>query len=473
MDLLVNYGIKAAQKKPNPYIEATGGTVLEYDLDGKRYRSHTFTTVGTSTFTIEKLGATSELNVLDYLVIAGGGGGASAYGGAGAGGYRTTLGTSGANSSPEAKITPSLTSYSIVVGDGGSPGTYQVAAGTQGQNSSAFGITSIGGGFGNGSNSGGGGSGGSGGSGGWSTGSGGAGTAGQGFAGNRGLGSHPYYAGSGGGGAAQQGQQPIVSSGSRRGGFGGAGLGNILRIGYPEFRAGGGGGQVYTTATSSFTNSFGGIGGGGRGGWFAPGAPNAADRTKAGLAGVPNSGAGGGAAAVSPDWGTEAPAGKGGSGIVVVRYEIEKTNQDPVDNVRTFLYNEGVEALGGVTIQNPYPVMPTILDTTKGATSINTVYNNFDRGVLIRSTNTIDLTNYTKLKVRYSITGGHPSARSITIEYRNVLTGQPETRIHAIEGGTNRTNAVIEVDISSVTGSYYIGTGVFYITGNIHQIWVE
>jgi len=74
---------------------------------------------------------------IDYLIVAGGGGGGRGDiggGGAGAGGYLTTIGSS--------RFTPTLgTQYTITIGAGGG---YNV----NGTNSSAFGLTSYGGGKG-------------------------------------------------------------------------------------------------------------------------------------------------------------------------------------------------------------------------------------------------------------------------------------------------------------------------------------
>jgi len=85
------------------YTDATGGTTLEYDSGGKRYRSHTFTSDGD--FVVTTVGdSEGDRDKVDYLIIGGGGGsGASVAGGGGAGGYRTTLGTSGGNSTAESK----------------------------------------------------------------------------------------------------------------------------------------------------------------------------------------------------------------------------------------------------------------------------------------------------------------------------------------------------------------------------------
>jgi len=185
------------------YTAATGGATEEYDSGGKRYKSHTFTSNGT--FEVTTVGdATDNRNQVDYLIIGGGGGG-SAYnngtnwgggGGGGAGGYQTTLGTSGGNSSAKSKVTVTAQSYTVTIGAGGGPAT-------NGSDSSAIGITSLGGGASQNQNVGlNGGSGGGGGGGASNiTYIGGDGAAGQGFDGGDGGADTASGGGGGGGGA--------------------------------------------------------------------------------------------------------------------------------------------------------------------------------------------------------------------------------------------------------------------------------
>jgi hypothetical protein len=301
------------------YILATGGTTFEYNLDGKKYRSHTFTSVGNSTFTVTELGSTPEVNVLDYLIIGGGGGGGSFYyaGGGGAGGYLSTVNPT-PNNSPKAKIIPTLSSYTITVGNGG-------PTNQNGQNSSAFGQTASGGGRGGGNNSGcSGTTGASGGSGGGASTpcggvgniSAGSGTSGQGFGGGNGT-TH----GGGGGGAGQAGRSGVNDATK---GIGGNGLNNNLRTGVNETRAGGGGGGIDANfpPSGSPTRVQGGLGGGGysAGSTSTSGSWNRTPHTAA-AAGAQNTGSGGGGALHN---GVSAfiNGGAGGSGIVIVRYEI-------------------------------------------------------------------------------------------------------------------------------------------------------
>jgi autotransporter-associated beta strand protein len=241
---------------------------------------------------------------VEYLIVGGGGGGgmgnqAGSGGGGGGGGFVTNEGAS-----PQQV---SATNYSIVVGAGGAGAPSNTALASNGGNSSAFGLTALGGGRAGGGANGIGGNGGSGGAASADTGvniSGGTGlqpsSASGGFGTNGG--SSSYYASGGGGGAATQGQDGAVG----QGGNGGDGKESTI-TGASAYYAGGGGGH-----STSGARGEGGIGGGGNGmlGWFAPG----------GSAGQANTGGGGGGAC--PDSSQYLPAGyRGGSGIVVVRYK--------------------------------------------------------------------------------------------------------------------------------------------------------
>jgi hypothetical protein len=279
------------------FTAATGGTTEEYNLDGKRYKSHTFTSNGTFTVTTAGNG---DRNKVDYLIIAGGGGGRLGVlnvqngGGGGAGGYRTTFGTQGGNGTLDTKPTVTATSYSVTIGAGGS-----ASSGSDTTVAFSSSIVSTGGGFG-GSGSVNGANGGSGGGGGTNT-TGGTGTTNQGTNGGNGA-TVANFSGGGGGGAGQAG----TTATNTIPGHGGNGLANILRTGSSETRAGGGGGG---NSESFVTN--GGTGGGGNG------ARSGTNST----AGTANTGSGGGGG-----YSQNSQSGAaGGSGIVVIRYEIAPT----------------------------------------------------------------------------------------------------------------------------------------------------
>jgi len=261
---------------------ATGGDTVQ-DIGG--YRIHTFTTVGTSTFTPASAG-----NV-EVLVVAGGGGSGGGQGGAGGGGgliYNSSFPVSGA--------------VTVTVGGGGAGGSTIGTAGSNGGNSIFSSLSAIGGGGGggdagslNGQNGGSGG-----GSGAESTiGTGGAGTSGQGNNGGTASITGGGYGGGGGGGAGATGGNGTGSTG----GQGGNGLPYSIS-GSSVYYAGGGGGGIYN---GNGTPGTGGLGGGGNG----AGSGN-------GQNGTNGTGGGGGAGGTKAD----GILSNGGSGIVIVRYPL-------------------------------------------------------------------------------------------------------------------------------------------------------
>lgn len=293
------YGIKAEAPAP----KATGGAIYT----DAEYYYHVFGATGAFV-------PTQSLTA-DVLVVAGGGGGGHDDGGAGgAGGLAIHSGRS-----------LSATSYTVTVGAGGT-GSVAGSGGGQGANSVFDTITATGGGGGGTGNAAGGRNGGTGGSGGGGSyraessstldgvpGNGTTGTSGgatlYGNAG--GYGYHlPSYGGGGGGGAGTAG----VNATSTTGGSGGDGLSNSLitalaiATGIGEivngsgYLGGGGGGSV-ASATGNIA---------GRGGYGGGGAGKLTGSN--GDSGKPNSGGGGGADAGA------ATVGKGGSGVVIVRY---------------------------------------------------------------------------------------------------------------------------------------------------------
>jgi hypothetical protein len=245
--------------------------------------------------------------IVNYLVIAGGGGaggnlgtGTYASAGGGAGGYRSSVPgfSSGANSPAESGTTVFVsTNYTVTVGAGG-------AIQTRGSNSVFGSVSSRGGGAGAPGNGGADLPGGSGGGAGDPVGTGGipAGTGepGQGTSGGAAPGGQGTSGGGGGAGAAGSGNQ------------GGNGLASPIS-GTPVTRGGGGSGGTGATTP-------GGTGGGGASG--APGGPG----TPA-TAGTPNTGGGGG--------GAQGPGGStqsgniGGSGTVILRYANNRTISNP------------------------------------------------------------------------------------------------------------------------------------------------
>jgi hypothetical protein len=256
-------------------VQATGGTETVINPSaGEFYRVHTFLTSGDLTVT--------QGGDVEYLVVAGGGaGGNYTGGGGGAGGF-----LSGAES-----IASNV--YSIVVGAGAPRATTERKRGENGQNTTAIGLTAIGGGAGGSLDDTDGLSGGSGGAG-RGSGLGGAGTSGQGFAGGNGS----LGLSGGGGGASEPGYSGDATSN------GGDGVQSNIN-GIAVYYAGGGGG--YRDGT---VDGFGGLGGGGN-------SNNLSDAsTRDAMANTGGGGGGGGGSS------GRRVGGAGGSGIVIIRYPI-------------------------------------------------------------------------------------------------------------------------------------------------------
>ncbi len=280
------------------FIEATGGDILEYELNGDFYRSHTFNSTGT--FSVTQIGK-GDNNEIDVVVVAGGGsGGSRCGGGGGAGGYKID------------KIISSIGQFNIIIGSGGSSVSGSGIIGNNGNDSTAFDIVTIGGG--------GGGSRGTPNISGQDGGSGGGamrnnpvreGGAGiqpnsiSGGFGNKGGDSILNAGSAGGGGAGSPGVDNTASGGGDdvTSTNGGSGISNSLKDGNLIFYAGGGGG-------GNEESGSGGIGGGGDG---------ANDNMIEAINGLINTGSGGGG-------GNELNriSGAGGSGIVIVGYKIKE-----------------------------------------------------------------------------------------------------------------------------------------------------
>ena len=319
-------------------ISATGGTTSE----AGGYRYHAFTTVGTSQFVVTGDG------FVEVLVVAGGGGGGGSYGGGGGGGagglvYHSAKAVTSGN-------------YTVVVGAGGVGGVLHTGNhtgsstqhGRPGGNSQFGDIVAIGGGGGNMSfyypadrNLINGGSGGGGGD--YYTGVinhnqiGGDALQGN-SGGGLGYGNPGGSRGPGGPSTNEDGFHEQPHEGAGGGGAGGRPTGgsrNIPSHGgvgrqYTQFAswgspggwfAGGGGGGIHNDNLSARTNptgTGGAFGGGGRG---ANESYSNQGNSVAGTAGVPNTGGGGGGGARNYH-GNPNDASGGGSGIVLVRYQI-------------------------------------------------------------------------------------------------------------------------------------------------------
>jgi len=292
---------------PEIIFTNTGGTITDITDGGVNYRVHTFTSSGT--FDIPS-GAIS----VDCLVVAGGGaGGSPNFGNYGGGG-----GAGGLIFKPNHQL--SQGSYAVTVGLGGDG-----ESNDEGDNSEVFGFTAIGGGRG-GSNSISSSDGGSGGGGGYNN-PGASGlqpsSADGGFGNDGGDGTSGENSGAGGGGAGQPGndgaaiQVPDGGDGVNQVTIGGTtyNFAELFGTGYGEiingeaWFAGGGGGSRRGSQGPPY--GVGGQGGGGNGGGYAL-SPGPGLYT----AGLPYTGGGGGGGS------NEVRGSDGGSGIVIIRYQI-------------------------------------------------------------------------------------------------------------------------------------------------------
>ncbi|NBV29090.1 hypothetical protein EBS02_08780 [bacterium] len=310
-------------------LTATGGVISDYNTPpGAVYRAHIFTSSGT--FSVSALGTFGD--TVEYLVVGGGGGGGlggdnvtyqAGGGGGGAGGLLSTHPDVPAPLRQTAVPIsgPFPAPFTITIGAGGAGGVQGAKGGQQGTASSiAFPspVSTTGGGGGSGNPSpapqrnGGSGGGGEGAYSPAPQNSAGTATSGQGNAGGAGS-TGPESPnpdaryGGGGGGAGGVGTPGVQPNPTR--GVGGVGL-NISITGTSTGYAGGGSAGAYNVAVSG-SNPAPPIGGGGTGGLL---------NTPGGNATYSTGGGGGSANSVSNS--TSYYAGNGGSGIVVVRYQI-------------------------------------------------------------------------------------------------------------------------------------------------------
>ena len=322
-------------------ISATGGDAVEdVTINGETFRVHAFTSIGQSTLEV----STTSRAPVDVLIVAGGGSGGGGSSGSHKGGGG---GAGGLIFFPGLVLTGTV--YGINVGDGGpqvgaqSGGSRQ--RGINGENTTAFGLTAVGGGGGGRDSGGPGQPGGSGGGGHYRASpiTGGPGVqptelapSGQpyGFGNKGGNSTGDHGAGGGGAGARGRRDDEGTADGTIRMGrwAGGEGLSQVsiggitynfaqmfgtaygeVENGQAWFAGGGGSG----TASNGIENSgAGGLGGGGAGAYERDGGGTVWEPgSSKGQPGFANTGGGGGGA-------REGISGEGGSGIVIVRYRM-------------------------------------------------------------------------------------------------------------------------------------------------------
>lgn len=314
-----NNNILLGNYPPKVYADASGGNLVV----ASGYKTHTFSSVGTSTFQVTVAG------YFEFLIVAGGGGGGNGInycGGGGAGGVLYY----GAESSGSSNGTPkqpngspqwlAVGTYNIVVGAGG-------AVATNGGNSSAFGYTAIGGGAGSSSYATAGNNGGSGGGGGPVNSSGGTGVDGQGYKGGNSSSANQGAAdSSAGGGGGAQGSGEFANSWPYTNSPGAGGPGVKYSIsGTPTFYAAGGSGSGRYYASSSD-----GIGGAANGAIPAPPYTTCTSPNN-----VNGSSFGSGGAGAASGQVCASSAGTGSSGVVIVRYASPKLRPGTITNPAT------------------------------------------------------------------------------------------------------------------------------------------
>ena len=309
-------------------LTATGGVISDYSDGTTIYRAHIFTSSGT--FNVSALGNFGEN--IDYLVVAGGGGGGCRGGGGGAGGLRATTDQTGGGGSLESTVPVAVAPYAVVVGAGGDGSVSTPTKGVNGVDSSlAYNggtITSTGGGGGGSDVNKIGSPGGSGG-GGSNNAAKGDGTANQGYDGSPATGDA-----NGGGGGAGATANPGANGGigvqvaiAGPTAFTGVGALNPGTSQYQWFAGGGGRGHGLNG-----TSGTGGIGGGGDGVTLKPNGP--------GKSGASGTGGGGGGGGADPSY-TVNYGGMGGSGIVIVRYQIGTIETAKASGGSVSFYNSG------------------------------------------------------------------------------------------------------------------------------------
>ena len=305
------------------YVTATGGTIT---CSGD-YRIHTFT--GPGALCVSCAGNAAGSNTVDYLVVAGGGGGtrtgSGGYGGGaggGAGGFRESPGTASGSytvsplgASPAVALPVSVQPYTVTVGGGGAGGASNLAAGASGGVSTFSTITSAGGGNAGAEGS----AAGNGGSGGGGNSSSNNNTGGSGNTpptnpsqGNPGGTRTTGDGAAGGGGATTAG----TTLGSPTGGAGGTGATTSISASPTAYAGGAGGGSYAVPGGAASPCGTGGAGG-------TQASPGATSQPGGNGATNTGGGGGGGAGTQGSPGGGSGNGGTGGSGIVIIRYKFQ------------------------------------------------------------------------------------------------------------------------------------------------------
>lgn len=161
---------------------------------------------------------------------------------------------------------------------------------------------------------------------------------------------------------------------------------------------------------------------------------------------------------------------------------MQKRKKSPTDNKIKYLYNSGNEYLnitGGWNTQlnASYGAATTIVKNA------NNIY--FPTGVwnMLLTNNKIDVTNYDVVYMKYSKEYNpynfHPARCAIKLGNKNTswndfandeTTG---TLIGKDETENNVTNGILSIDVSNITGSYYVGIGGQSNNITVHEIGLK
>lgn len=384
-------------------ITATGGVVTYYNDGTNVYKVHSYN-VAASTYSFVVSAITGSPTVEAFLVGGGGaGGGGSAtstlYGGAGGGGAGQVLNQTG--------IAVSATSYSIVIGAGGTG--VAGAAGNPGAATTGFGFTAAGGGAGQYNAAG--------------TNGGGSGTAATtsyaatagtyAFKGGNAFGSATTTIRAGGGGAGAGGAGTNATGST--GGAGGAGvsistfagdtrgLPTNVAFATNTVAAGGGGG-----------GATGGAGGGGSGTIYGAGATNGGGSSNTAIFG----GGGGGSRSNSA---TAKTGGSGARGVAAIRYLSDKDYVYQVDRQVT---------TSGATIVIPSTAaigdFVFLVDRALSSSAIPT---------------TVTPSGWTNI-ADTSLLDGTVGMRTV-VSYKKLVSGDPGSTITGMNGGTGNTKMML------------------------------
>jgi hypothetical protein len=364
---------------------------------GDSYIINTYTTIGTTTWT-----APQGVSSIDYTIVGGGGGGGGAHdtGGAGGGGGGMIL--TGTYS-----VTPGQT-YTIVVGDGGARSTNNYPTitetdGGDGGNSSFDSIIAQGG--------------------------------------EGGKRSRFQTGGSGAGGVAQDGSTTSARGGNGGGanGGGGGGGGATTSGGNKSGLTAGSGGSGLSSLLSGFTETYSIGGRGGNGGSFSTGADA-----------VPTTGNGANGAGAAPSGARN--GGKGGSGIVIIKYlpeqvllRFDPTNSACYPGTGTTITSVGTSTISGTMTNVAWTADPQVGYYFNFTGSSYITFSNFDFGTNITVVGWIKASLKTSINslLANETSGNNPALNGFKLGWNSWTTENRHLIFEGKGGGASNGSSVI------------------------------